>query len=135
MVLLSHLPHTPPDIETVFPCALWVILLSSPLAPGGEFVVFSWRKTWSRSLLIAPIQCGLETLPTDHQPVLCGLARTKVRLYCELSSFFYLRHMSQMCMETIAQTVFFIFARPILSSVSTKAGGKHTVNGSSPTER
>jgi hypothetical protein len=38
-------------------------------------------------------------------------------------------------METIAQTVFFIFARPILSSVSTKAEGRHTVNGSSPTER
>ncbi len=65
MNLLSNLSHGTPDIEA------------------------------SIAKIIAPIQCGLKALRTDHRPFLYDLARTKVRLYCELSSFFYLQHMSQ----------------------------------------
>ena len=54
-------------VGTVLPIrAMDHTALFSSLASEGEFVVLSWRKTWSLSEfghLIAPIQCGLKALP------------------------------------------------------------------------
>ena len=74
-----------------------------------------------RSLLIAPIQCGLKALRTDHRPVLCGPARTKVRLYCELSSFFGLWHIPRCSWERSHKPCFSSLLAPFLDSVRTRA--------------